>query len=287
MPDSYGSIRTLYNTVDTVDGSPGHIPPVLECHRPVLIGWSLLLDPLVTCFTSRTTLEKLPWTPYRQATETGRMRTLRTDSAPSLELLDSARGSREVPADKVRATRRRFLSFHSHVYHTITAAVGLILHCTSIYFNSPNNSHPLLSLLASMDGQTTKPDTAQHTLTTDANKPAEQPWYAAYPQAHSEGEAISRHNVLHLLKTESTAESTFVLVDLRRTDHEERRSYNMRRVNVTDSSRRVELSSGPSTCLPRLCIRPSHHSTRSLTRPGCDRSSGTAVSGPMRTCELG
>ena len=47
----------------------------------------------------------------------------------------------------------------------------------------------------------------------------EQPWYAAYPQAKSNPEPISRSEVLQLLK-QSKEERNFVLVDLRRTDHE-------------------------------------------------------------------
>jgi hypothetical protein len=48
----------------------------------------------------------------------------------------------------------------------------------------------------------------------------EQPWYAAYPQAKSSPEAISRSDVLRLLKQSNKA---IVLVDLRRTDYEVRR----------------------------------------------------------------
>ncbi|KAK5162677.1 uncharacterized protein LTR77_011251 [Saxophila tyrrhenica] len=71
-----------------------------------------------------------------------------------------------------------------------------------------------------MDSQTTKPDTAQQAPIANASATAEQPWYAAYPPARSEPQAISRHDVLQLLKSETTADSAFVLVDLRRTDYE-------------------------------------------------------------------
>lgn len=73
-----------------------------------------------------------------------------------------------------------------------------------------------------MDSQTIKPDTAQYAPTANASATAEQPWYAPYPPARSEPQAISRHDVLQLLKSEATADSAFVLVDLRRTDHEAR-----------------------------------------------------------------
>ena len=73
-----------------------------------------------------------------------------------------------------------------------------------------------------MDHTTTQPDTTQPAPVVNASAVAEQPWYAAYPAARSEPTAITRHEVLRLLKAESTVESTFVLVDLRRTDYEAR-----------------------------------------------------------------
>jgi hypothetical protein len=47
----------------------------------------------------------------------------------------------------------------------------------------------------------------------------EQPWYAAYPQAQSSPEAISRGDLLALLK-QNKEDKKIVLVDLRRTDYE-------------------------------------------------------------------
>jgi hypothetical protein len=47
----------------------------------------------------------------------------------------------------------------------------------------------------------------------------DQPWYAAYPQAKSNPDSISRSEVLQLLK-QRKQDADFVLVDLRRTDYE-------------------------------------------------------------------
>jgi arsenical-resistance protein 2 len=59
-------------------------------------------------------------------------------------------------------------------------------------------------------------------MTTQATSPtagAEQPWYAAYPEAKSSPEFIDRSKVLELLKQGKEGEK-IVLVDLRRTDYE-------------------------------------------------------------------
>lgn len=47
----------------------------------------------------------------------------------------------------------------------------------------------------------------------------EQPWYAAYPPANSTPENITCTALLQLLK-QSRDDEKFVLIDLRRTDHE-------------------------------------------------------------------
>ena len=48
---------------------------------------------------------------------------------------------------------------------------------------------------------------------------AKQPWYAAYSEAQSKPESISRSEMLELLQRGKKKEK-FVLVDLRRTDYE-------------------------------------------------------------------
>ncbi len=49
------------------------------------------------------------------------------------------------------------------------------------------------------------------------------PWYAAYPAPKSNADGISREEVLEMLKAgEEVAGKDFVLVDVRRNDHEVR-----------------------------------------------------------------
>lgn len=71
-----------------------------------------------------------------------------------------------------------------------------------------------------MDAQTTPPVNAPVSSVSAVNGVAEQPWYAAYPEARSEPESITRQQVLQLLKSDTLLGESFVLVDLRRTDHE-------------------------------------------------------------------
>lgn len=59
------------------------------------------------------------------------------------------------------------------------------------------------------------------TQVTPSATAAEQPWYAAYPEAQSKPDPISRSKVLELLHHGKDDEK-FVLVDLRRTDYEVR-----------------------------------------------------------------
>ncbi|TKA66853.1 hypothetical protein B0A55_10002 [Friedmanniomyces simplex] len=65
-----------------------------------------------------------------------------------------------------------------------------------------------------------QPDIAQAPPHAKTNGIPEQPWYAAYPKAHSEPATISRQELLRLLKSDTGPGETFVLVDLRRTDYE-------------------------------------------------------------------
>lgn len=71
-----------------------------------------------------------------------------------------------------------------------------------------------------MPSQTTQSDTVAHAPLVNASVGTEQPWYAAYPPPRSEPQEITRHEMLRLLKGNTTKESAFVLVDLRRTDYE-------------------------------------------------------------------
>ncbi|KAK9371668.1 Rhodanese-like domain-containing protein [Lipomyces chichibuensis] len=50
--------------------------------------------------------------------------------------------------------------------------------------------------------------------------PTESPWYAAYPEARTVAASISRLELLQWFREGKKAGRDFVLVDLRRTDHE-------------------------------------------------------------------
>ena len=63
----------------------------------------------------------------------------------------------------------------------------------------------------------------------------EQPWYAKYPPASSTPNGISRGALLNLLK-QSREDERFVLVDLRKTDHEVCQSYSSKCPYSTYSS---------------------------------------------------
>lgn len=65
-----------------------------------------------------------------------------------------------------------------------------------------------------------RPVDASVTSASAINGVAEQPWYAAYPEARSEPKSITRQQVLQLLKSDTAPGKSFVLVDLRRTDYE-------------------------------------------------------------------
>ena len=57
--------------------------------------------------------------------------------------------------------------------------------------------------------------------TTEAGGSAPGPWYASYPAPKSEAAGVSREDVLHMLRDEGdSAGRDFILVDLRRNDHE-------------------------------------------------------------------
>lgn len=56
---------------------------------------------------------------------------------------------------------------------------------------------------------------------TDAVSPAPVPWYAIYPPPKREATGVSREGVLRMLCNEENSPSKdFILVDLRRNDHE-------------------------------------------------------------------
>lgn len=80
-----------------------------------------------------------------------------------------------------------------------------------------------------MAARTASPNAIQAALASNADGTLEPPWYAAYPKARSEPTSISRDDVLRLLKSDTALEKDFVLIDLRREDFEESRSYSQAR----------------------------------------------------------
>ena len=57
--------------------------------------------------------------------------------------------------------------------------------------------------------------------TTEAGGSATGPWYANYPAPKSEAAGVSRKDVLHMLcNKENSASRDYILIDLRRNDHE-------------------------------------------------------------------
>lgn len=53
-----------------------------------------------------------------------------------------------------------------------------------------------------------------------AQPPAEQPWHAAFPAPRNTARSISREEMLQWMREGKKAGKDYVLVDLRRNDHE-------------------------------------------------------------------
>lgn len=69
--------------------------------------------------------------------------------------------------------------------------------------------------------QPTRLQTSRHAVSTMATSTrAAQPWYAAYPSPKSTPERIPRETLLADLNNGAVAGKDFLLVDLRRNDHE-------------------------------------------------------------------
>lgn len=63
---------------------------------------------------------------------------------------------------------------------------------------------------------------------TATTGPTPKPWHAAYPAPrNSQPAGLGREKVLAMLKAESSSPRDFLLVDLRRTDHEVRPSFSL------------------------------------------------------------
>ena len=107
----------------------------------------------------------------------------------------------------------------------------------------------------------------------------EAPWYAAYPAAKSTADPICRSEVrLWLYHSTDGGPRDFVLVDLRRNDHEVRLRASLITSEEVINQERVALSTGPSIYQPKAYIqrfrRYSLFSPRRISR----RWSGIVVS---------
>lgn len=114
----------------------------------------------------------------------------------------------------MRVNRWRLLPESVSLFHG-TAARHFTTRITTL-----SGLRPYLTLLKLNTSSSLPSSRAIRTIMTDQ----EQPWYAAYPPARSNPESISRSALLQLLK-QSSEDERFVLVDLRRTDHEVRRRW--------------------------------------------------------------
>lgn len=111
-------------------------------------------------------------------------------------------------------------------------------------------------------------------------------WHAAFSAPISEPVTISREAVLDMLKaSNNTVGKNFVLVDLRRTDHEVCFLHLWSEFCTlgTDSSR-VDSFAAQSICLRRLYILLSLHCTYCSRPQVCIRSSGTVVGFGLMFC---
>ena len=125
-----------------------------------------------------------------------------------------------------------------------TAARHFTTRITTPFGLNPNLTLPKLNTSSSLPSPR-----ATRTIMTDQG----QPWYAAYPPAKSNPESISRSALLQLLK-QSSEDERFVLVDLRRTDHEV-------------SRRRID-NPHPWSCWPiRILIRVAGWNHHDLHQP--------------------
>ena len=88
------------------------------------------------------------------------------------------------------------------------------------------------------------------------------PWHAAYPTPKTQAEAISREDVLDMLRDpKNVAGKDFILVDLRRNDHEVSATCyvvaSKRKSSIPIKAfYRVERSADPSIFRPRACGPP-------------------------------
>ncbi|KAK4995649.1 hypothetical protein LTR66_004576 [Elasticomyces elasticus] len=101
---------------------------------------------------------------------------------------------------------------------------------------------------------------------TEVPPTSERPWYEAYPAARNKDPAtISRQELRDLMDQGDNVGKDFVLVDLRRADHEVSQALSgpLRLSAIVEQKGRAALSVDLSTSLRRACIRQSQHCIRS------------------------
>jgi hypothetical protein len=107
----------------------------------------------------------------------------------------------------------------------------------------------------------------------------EAPWYAAYPAAKSTADPICRSEVrLWLHHSMDGGPRDFVLVDLRRNDHEVRLRASLITSGEVINQERVALSTGPSIYQPKACIQRFRRYSLFYPRRISRRLSGIVVS---------
>ena len=109
------------------------------------------------------------------------------------------------------------------------------------------------------------------------------PWHVAYSAPKTEVLSITHDAVLKMLRNgRNVAGKDFILVDLRRADHEvciviSSSRYMLRRYPTSWSANREGLFAGLSTCPPRAYGPLFQPSIRCSRRPVCGRLSSTTV----------
>lgn len=117
------------------------------------------------------------------------------------------------------------------------------------------------------------PTMAEATLATDV------PWYAGYPEARSSPATITRSDLLNMIEAGKKPGVDYILIDLRRTDHEVSNACKKARQYADKcTSDREERYRVRSIFLLRACTLPYQHCMPRSELPGFPRSSGTAVS---------
>lgn len=129
------------------------------------------------------------------------------------------------------------------------------------------------------------PTTARHyfhiSTMAEATLAKDAPWYAAYPEARSSPVTITRANLLDMIETGKRSGVDFILIDLRRADHEVSNAYAKARRHADQcTSKREELYRVRSIFPLRACTQPYQHCMLFSKLLGSPRLFGIAVSTP-------